>query len=68
MGGKGMAVFRYKAMITEEGEEFCESGTFVGTDENEATAKLNQYGFSKVRLGRIRGIAALWKRFTADIK
>ena len=64
-----MAVFRYKAMHTEtEGEEFTESGTINAKDEAEATAKLNQYGFGKVRLVRIRGIAALWKRFTADIR
>jgi len=31
-------------------------------------AKLNQRGFDKVRLKRIRGMAALWARFTADIK
>ena len=62
-----MAVFRYKAMKTE-GEEFTESGTIVGKDEKEATAKLNQYGFNKVRLERVRGIAALWKWFAADIR
>ena len=63
-----MAVFRYKAMITEEREESTESGTILAKDGSEATAKLNQYGFSKVRLEHIRGISSLWKRFTADIK
>ena len=63
-----MAVFRYKAKKTVPGEEFVESGTIVGKDEEEATAKLNQLGLSKVRLERIVGIAALWKWFTADIK
>ena len=63
-----MAVFRYEAMMRREGEEITESGSIVGTDEREATAKLNQYGFNKVHLERIWGIAALWKRFTADIK
>ena len=65
-----MAVFRYKAQHADmvEGEEQTESGTIRAKDESEATAKLNQYGFSKVRLERIRGISALWKSFTADIK
>ncbi len=63
-----MAVFQYKAMITEAGEEHSESGTIVSADEKEARAKLHQSGFSQVQLERIRGIAALWKRFTADIK
>ena len=63
-----MAVFQYKAMLTEAGEESAESGTIVSADEEEAVAKLHQYGFSWVQLERIRGIAALWKRFTADIK
>lgn len=64
-----MAVFRYISQHTEvEGEEHTESGTIRAKDEAEATAKLNQYGFSKVRLERIRGLSALWKQFTADIK
>jgi len=62
-----MAVYRYKAMKTK-GEEFTESGTVVAMDEKAATFKLNEYGLDKVRLQRIRGISALWKRFTADIK
>ena len=67
IAGKGMAVFRYKARKTE-GEEFTESGTIRAKDESAARAKLNQYGFSKVRLKQVRGLAVLWKRFTADIK
>ncbi len=67
IGGKDMAVFRYKAKKTE-GEEFTESGTIRAKDESEARAKLIQYGFNKVRLKQVRGLAALWKRFTADIK
>jgi len=62
-----MAVFRYKAMKAEGGE-YVETGCVVAADEEEATAKLKQYGFGRVRLERIRGIRALWKRFTADIK
>ena len=65
-----MAVFRYKAQYPdmEGGEEQTELGTIRAKDESEATAKLNQYGFRKVRLERIRGISALWKSFTADFK
>ena len=62
-----MAVFQYEATKNIP-EEYTESGTIVAKAKAEATAKLNQYGFSEVRLRRIRGIAALWKRFTADIK
>ena len=64
-----MPTFQYKAMHTQtEGEEFTESGTIRARDEAEATAKLNRFGFGKVRLRQLRGLAALWKRFTADIK
>ena len=62
-----MAVFRYKAMRGER-EEFAESGTIVAKDRGQAKVKLNKHGFDKVRLKRIRGMAALWARFTADIK
>lgn len=62
-----MAVFRYEAISTLR-EDFMESGTIRAKDESEAKAKLNQYGFNKVRLKRIRGISALWKRFMADIR
>ena len=61
-----MAIFRYEATKTVP-EEFTETGIIKADDKNEAKAKLNQYGFSKVRLKQIRKLAALWKRFTADI-
>ncbi len=63
-----MAVFQYKAMIMDEDDEVTELGTIVSTDESEAMLKMVQYGFSNIRLERIRGISALWKGFTADIK
>ena len=62
-----MAVFRYKATRWKRAE-FAESGTIVAKDKREAKTKLNQQGFNKVGLKRIRGFAAFWKRFTADIK
>lgn len=62
-----MAVFRYKAMKAERGE-FVESGIVVASDKKKAKAKLKENGFGAVRLDRIRGIRALWKRFSADIK
>ena len=67
VAGEAMAVFRYKATKYIP-ETYTEAGTVVARDKDEATAKLNLDGFSKVRLERIRGIAALWNRFTADIK
>ncbi len=62
-----MALFRYEVTSTHR-EDFVELGTIRAKDESEAKAKLNQYGFDKVRLARIRGVSALWKRFTADIR
>ena len=64
---QGMAVFQYEATKNIP-EEYTESGSIRAEDEKETRAKLNQYGFSKVHLTRIRGIAALRKGFTADIK
>jgi hypothetical protein len=65
--GKIMAVFQYTAAKVE-GESLTVAGTVVGRDETVALARLNQHGYSNVRLTRISGIAALWKRFAADIK
>ena len=62
-----MAVFHYEATKTV-GLGSTESGTIVALDEKEARAKLNQRGFHRVRLKRLRGISAHWKWFTADIK
>ena len=62
-----MAVFRYEATKTV-GLGYTEPGIIVALDEKTAKAKLNQYGFHRVRLKRIRGMSALWKRFSADIK
>ena len=62
-----MAVFRYQA-TRKLRENFMESGIVVAKDSDEAKAKLKQYGFSEFRLARVRRLAALWKRFTADIK
>ena len=62
-----MAVFRYKA-TKHIPEEYTESGVVVARDEDEAKAKLNQEGFSEVHLKQVHGLAALWNRFTADIR
>ena len=65
--GKGMAVFRYEA-TKKLPEDYRELGTVVARDKDEAKAKLKQDGFSEVPLKRIRGLAALWNTFTADIR
>ena len=62
-----MAVFRYKA-TKELPEDYTELGTVVAGDKDEAKAKLKQDGFNEVRLNQVRGLAALWHRFTADIR
>ena len=65
--GKGMAVFRYVA-TKKLPEDYTKTGIVVARDKDEAKAKVNQYGFPEVRLKQVRGLAALWKRFIADIK
>ena len=62
-----MAVFLYEVSSNLR-EGFKESGTIRARDEREAKYKLTQYGFGGIRLERIRGIRALRKWFTADIK
>ena len=62
-----MAVFRYEA-TKKLPEDYTELGTIVARDKDEAKTKLKQDGFSEVRLKQIRGIAALWNRFSADIR
>ena len=62
-----MAIFHYEATKTVRPGPTA-SGTVVALDEKEATAKLHQCGFHRVRLKRLRGISAHWKWFTADIK
>ncbi len=62
-----MVVFRYKA-TKELPEDYTEQGYIVARDKDEAKAKLKRDGFSKVRLKRLRGLAALWHSFTPDIK
>ena len=62
-----MAVFRYKAMKAELGEP-VESGFVVARNKHKAKAKLKKHGFGAAHLENIRGIRALWKQFSADIK
>ena len=62
-----MAVFRYDA-TSELRENSPESGIVVAKDTDEAKIKVEQDGFDKVSIKQIRGVAALWKGFTADIK
>ncbi len=62
-----MAVFRYRA-TSEHRENTPESGIVVAKDKDEAKIKVEQDGFDKVSVKQIRGVTALWKGFTADIK
>ena len=62
-----MAVFRYKAIKTEE-EELVETGVVVAKDSKKAREKLRAKGFGAVHLEPIEGIRALWKRFSADVR
>ncbi len=65
--GKGMTVFRYEA-TKKLPEDYTEQGVVVARDRDEAKEKLKRDGFNKVRLKQMRGLSALWHRFTADIK
>ena len=62
-----MAVFQYEA-TKKLPEDYTEQGIVVARDRDEAKEKLKRDGFSKVRLKQMRGLSALWHRFTADIK
>ena len=62
-----MAVFRYEA-TSELRENSTESGIVIAKDRDEAEAKVKQDGFNEISVKQIRGVAALWKGFTADIK
>ena len=62
-----MAVFRYDA-TSDDRENSTESGIVVAKDRDEAKIKVEQDGFDKVSITPIRGVSALWKGFTADIK
>ena len=62
-----MAVFRYEA-TKKDPDDYTERGTVAARDEDEAKAKLKQDGFNEVHLKQVRGFAALWDRFTADVK
>ena len=62
-----MAVFQYHA-TSELREDFMEKGVVIARDRDDAKAKVEHDGFNKVSVKQIRGISALWKGFTADIK
>ena len=62
-----MAVFRYDA-TSEIRENSTKSGIVVARDRDDAKAKVEHDGFNKVSVKQIRGVTALWKGFTADIK
>lgn len=63
-----MAVFEYVASNTRKSEEFVETGTVIGDNEEEARAKLVARQFDKIRLKRVRGFSGIFKKLNADIR
>lgn len=62
-----MAVFRYEAS-DPKGEEFTEMGVVVAKNDDAAKQKLKALNFSEVKLKRLKGIDAIFKQFTADVR
>jgi len=62
-----MPVFKYKG-FAGHGEEHVEEGTVVAKNEEEAREKLISLEYRDVHLKKMDGIAALLKKFSADVK
>lgn len=59
--------FKYTACKSLR-EEYTISGTIVARNEKEAREELKLNHFDNVRLRRIRGLGAIWNRWSADIR
>ena len=60
-------MFSYTAS-DHSSEDHVESGTIVSQSEDEARKKLRQFKFDRIHLRRLRGLSALFRRFTANIR
>lgn len=62
-----MPVYAFTAVIPGR-EDHVESGTVAARGEQEARNKLKSLGYEDVKLKKLTGVAALLKRFTADVR
>ena len=60
-------VFEYEA-ISNNGEEYDDTGTIVAENEDEAREELWKMGFREIRVKRVRGFKAFLKTLTANTK
>jgi len=64
-----MSTFQYEATVKSNGsEEVTEWGTVVAQSQVAAEEKLKQLGLVPINMKPLRGIKALFKSFTADVK
>ena len=67
--GKVVRTDEIKMRIAQNGDDVEEELILYKKNGKDKTkAKLKENGFGAIRLDRIRGIRAFWKRFSADIK
>lgn len=62
-----MAVFRFSA-IHKDSDDYDESGNIVARDRLHAFDKLTRLGYTRVNLQKVEGLAAWYKKYTADIR
>lgn len=62
-----MPVFEYTA-VSNNNEGHVESGRIVAKDKIDAFDKLKRHGLRLVKLQKLEGISAIFKKLTADIK
>lgn len=64
-----MAVFRFSALANgKENEDHYERGTVVARDQLDALDKLRRARYTQIRLKQMKGVSALFKQFTADVR
>lgn len=64
-----MAVFKYSALaLGKEHEDHYEMGTVVAQDQMEALDKLRRARYTHIKLKQMRGMSALFRQFTADVR
>jgi type II secretory pathway component PulF len=64
-----VAVFKFSALaMGKENEDHYEKGTVVAHDQREALDKLRRERYTQIRLKQLRGVSALFRQFTADIR
>ena len=61
-----MAVFQYEGMRLDR-EEITETGVVSAESKEEALTILRRYHLNEIRLRKLRGLRALFVRFSADI-